>query len=107
MFGSRCVRCGERNPLVLTLNRADGHDGINPKTESRGGFPPYLKILAGKEDMDRYDLRCYNCQVMYEFQRGMTFAEIRGEVKNAVKKSGMGGQVDLGLDPISISWKFT
>ncbi len=87
MFGGRCVGCGERNPLVLTLNHIKGYNGVNPKIGLRGGWPLYRKILAGEESEDEFDLRCFNCQIIYEFQRGKIFAKIQGEVKNAIEKS--------------------
>jgi len=103
MFGGKCVGCGERNPLVLTLNHVDGYEGTNPKAGSRGGWPLYMKILAGKESAESYDLRCFNCQIMYEFQRGRIFSKIRGETERAIEKAATRNQVDFGRDPISIS----
>jgi len=88
MFGGRCVACGERNPLVLTLNHIQGYEGVNPRNGSRGGWPLYMKIINGEESTDKYDLRCYNCQIVYEFQRGKIFSRIQGEVKAAAEKVG-------------------
>jgi len=88
MFGGRCIVCGERNPLVLTLNHIHGYVGVNPKNGSRRGWPLYMKIINGEESADKYDLRCYNCQIVYEFQRGKIFSRIQDEVEAAAEKAG-------------------
>ena len=102
MFGGRCVVCWERNPLVLTLNHIDGYRGARPENGSRGGWPLYMKILNGEESRDKYDLRCYNCQIIYEFQRGKIFAKIQGEVRSAIEK--IGTMAWGARDPISTNW---
>ena len=89
LFGGKCVICGERNPLVLTLNHINGYDGINPKNGSRGGWPLYIKIIKGEECREKYDLRCFNCQILYEFQRGKIFAKIQGDVLGELAKIGI------------------
>ena len=86
-FGGKCVGCGERNPLVLTLNHIHGYHGINPKVGTRGGWPLYMRILRGKEASDKYDLRCYNCQILYEFQRGRIFGRIKDDVRKVIEES--------------------
>ena len=89
MLGGRCAACSERNPLVLTLNHINGYEGTNPKVRSRGGWSLYMKILSGEEGTDKCDLRCCNCQIMYEFQRGKILAKIKDEVTNAIVKAGI------------------
>ena len=109
VFGGKCVGCGERNPLVLTLNHIYGYNKPNPKQGSRGGWPLYLKILAGRESTDKYDLRCYNCQMLYEFERGKVFSKIHGEVRSVLDGLGIrlvfagtrSQQVGLGTGTVS------
>jgi len=48
-----------------------------------------MKILKGEESGDKYDLRCYNCQIVYEFQRGRIFSKIQDEVRRAIEKKGI------------------
>ncbi len=55
----------------------------------KGGWPLYMKILKGEESGDKYDLRCYNCQIVYEFQRGRIFSKIQDEVRRAIEKKGI------------------
>lgn len=37
----------------------------------------YLDIVKGRERKTAFDLRCLNCQIVYEFERGMIFSDIR------------------------------
>jgi len=71
LFGGKCVRCGESNPLVLQLNHINGGGKkehiINP------GAVLYKAILNGKRGMNGLDLRCANCNFIYEYKRGIRY----------------------------------
>ena len=84
LFGGRCIRCGETNPLVLTLNHLGGLNG----PRGRGGYLLYLDIIKGRKEKSGFDLRCYNCQILYEFERGAIFSEIAGQVKSEIARRG-------------------
>lgn len=62
-LGSKCVNCGERDYRVLQLNHINGGGRKDKalRTICR-------EILDGKRDGD-FDLRCANCNILYEYER--------------------------------------
>lgn len=65
VLGGVCAGCGERSPLVLSVNhvagRADG-DAIT-------GRDLYRAVVRGARD--GLDIRCLNCQLLWEYERGV------------------------------------
>jgi len=62
-----CVSCGCDDIFVLAINHKDGggrkdHDG-NPRRFR-------LRILSGERPVDDLDVRCQNCNIRYEYERG-------------------------------------
>jgi hypothetical protein len=71
-LGGRCIGCGETNPLVLSINHING-TGV-PHGKRHGplhALTIFRAIRDGKMDMTSIDLRCMNCQVLYEYERGV------------------------------------
>ena len=68
LLGGKCVNCNETKPIILTINHINGLQGERVK-----GRKLYFGIFNGKEDRTKYDLRCFNCQTLYEFERRKIF----------------------------------
>ena len=70
MLGGKCVSCGISDPRLLTVNHKNGR----PPSEKHGkGGKVHLfeKIALGKRDTSDLDLRRYNCNIIYEYERGI------------------------------------
>jgi hypothetical protein len=46
-------------------------------------------MVKGEERRGKHDLRCFNCQILYEFHRGKIFGKIRGEMLEELVKIGI------------------
>ena len=71
LLGGRCRSCGETDIRVLQVNHKDG--GGRAETQKGGindmnGF--YRRIVSGKRKTDDLDVRCANCNLLYEYVRG-------------------------------------
>jgi len=64
MLGGACANCGQINPLVLSVNHLEGRNG-----DYKGAIL-YRKIETGERSTADLDLRCLNCQRLYEYTRG-------------------------------------
>lgn len=73
LFGGACVSCGTTDWRVLQVNHING----NGRLEAKGtGANFHLRILRGERATDDLDLRCANCNILYEYElgrRGETF----------------------------------
>ena len=62
-----CVGCGCLDVFVLTINHKNGGGrkdaGSNPRALR-------LAILSGKRPVEDLDVRCHNCNILYEYERG-------------------------------------
>jgi hypothetical protein len=67
LLGSKCVNCGITDIRVLQVNHR-GSDGHAPWERSSTKF--FNWILKGKLPLQAYDLRCANCNVLYEYEVG-------------------------------------
>lgn len=63
-LGGKCEGCGTTNPLVLSINHMDGRTATGDTRKSR---ELYRAVLA---DEKGFDLRCLNCQLLWEYSRG-------------------------------------
>ena len=68
-YGGHCLHCGERDPIVLTIDHIfnDGH--IDKKNGIQGGFKIYQKLKREGWPKDRYQLLCFNCNYRKEHNR--------------------------------------
>ncbi len=75
MLGGKCIQCGIDDPRVLTINH------LYPKRKRqkiyyKGKIAPttggtvWYDIHMGRQPLDEIDLRCYNCNILYEYERG-------------------------------------
>lgn len=64
-----CSVCGIRDIRVLTINHLNG-DGAKERSATPYRVSRiYRDILKGREVSD-LDIRCYNCNVLYEYEQG-------------------------------------
>ncbi len=62
-LGGICVNCGETDPLVLQINHLKGNI---KKIHSEPRF--WNQIING--EVPNLDVRCANCNIRYEYERG-------------------------------------
>ena len=60
--------CGISNPLVLSVNHLDNARGA--RSAKRTGVRLYKDVLQSNDPQKHFDLRCLNCQLLYEYQTG-------------------------------------
>ena len=66
-LGGKCVICGTRDPRLLTINHKEGR---NYRLTIDKGDAFYQKILNGQRADDDLEVRCYNHNALYEFEKG-------------------------------------
>ncbi len=66
-LGGKCVICGMQDFRLLTINHKEGR---NYRTTIDKGDKFYHNILNGKRNTDDLEIRCYNCNALYEFEMG-------------------------------------
>ena len=76
-LGGCCVICGQTDLRILTINHLNGdgnaerlafraaHKGANPD-----GIYLYRAINSGRRGLESLDVRCYNCNILYEYEIG-------------------------------------
>jgi len=58
----KCVKCGNEDLRILTINHKKNKD-----KEDKKSF--YIKIVKGKRKTEDLEVRCYNCNILYEYER--------------------------------------
>jgi len=66
-LGGKCVICGITDLRLLTINHKDGR---NYRTTIDKGDAFYYRILNGKRARGDLEVRCYNHNILYEFEQG-------------------------------------
>jgi len=66
-LGGVCVVCGITDIRILTINHLEGR---NYRTTVDKGDKFYRKIVAGERDLKDLEVRCYNCNALFEFEMG-------------------------------------
>lgn len=66
-LGGQCVKCGIRDLRLLTINHLNGR---NLRLTRDLGHKFYYRILRGEQKTDDLEVRCYNCNILYEFEKG-------------------------------------
>ena len=71
MLGGKCVICGEDDIRLLVINHLGGLRDKSRRNDGllRSGQPVYSEVLAGRLDKSKVDLRCYNHNWLYEYER--------------------------------------
>ena len=71
LLGGKCVGCGATDPRILTVNHKNGDGAKWRKLNStKSSYNLYRRALKGKIPIDTIDLRCYNCNILYEYESG-------------------------------------
>jgi hypothetical protein len=68
MLGGACVRCGMTDIRVLQFNHING--GGTREREVLTYFAFLRAAIAGNYDLNKIDLRCANCNVIFEYEQG-------------------------------------
>ncbi len=66
--GPKCVRCGTTDIRILQINHIKG-GGTKDHRAAFGTL--YRLILQGKRLVDDLDVKCANCNLIYEYERGV------------------------------------
>ena len=69
MLGGKCCVCGISDPRVLQVNHLKGGGG---KDRAKYGYSSgyWSAIISGRRSTEDLDLRCANCNILYEYERG-------------------------------------
>ena len=68
LLGGKCVRCGETDRRVLQINHLNGTGGGEDRYNQR----KFLRSLVkGQRSTDNLEVRCANCNILYEYERGV------------------------------------
>ena len=70
LLGNKCVRCGEIDIRILQINHKN-HDGNKEYKEWKDVSKFYKAILSGKRKNDDLEIRCANCNIIYEYEIGV------------------------------------
>jgi hypothetical protein len=79
-----CIKCGNSDIRVLTINHLNGFHKMQ-RPENEGSTPLYHRIVKGTRKTDDLEIRCYNCNVLYEFEIGKRFFYIEQHQNKAVQ----------------------
>ncbi len=72
MLGGCCVVCGESDLRLLTINHKNG-DGYKERQSfgtNPDGIAMYRTINSGQRSLEDLDVRCYNHNILYEYEIG-------------------------------------
>jgi hypothetical protein len=67
LLGGKCVRCGFSDWRVLQVNHKNG--GGSKERRMKGTHGIFREILSGKRSTDDLDLRCANCNILYQYEK--------------------------------------
>jgi len=67
-LGGKCVRCGIVDKRILQINHKEGKGGKEFKKISP--LKLYGMILRGERPIDDLEVRCANCNIIYEYESG-------------------------------------
>ncbi len=65
LLGGKCVRCGITDWRILQVNHINGNGSKERKIKGSSGI--FREILNGKRTLIDLDLRCANCNILYEY----------------------------------------
>ena len=75
----RCIICGTEDPRVLTINHINGNGSVD--SNNYGNMA--VAVSRGRK-VDDLDVRCFNCNIIYEFERGKRGPKNWSELYNNV-----------------------
>lgn len=68
-LGGECVVCGETDLRILQINHLNG-GGRKEMNNGRNSHYFYRDIINGTRTTDDLDVRCANCNILYEYEVG-------------------------------------
>jgi len=69
LLGGKCVRCSCSDWRVLQVNHKNG--GGSKERRLKGSWGIFRQILSGKRLINDLDLRCANCNIIYEYENDL------------------------------------
>lgn len=69
-YGWKCVCCGERNPMFLTLDHIEGKGNIHRKDTRKMGSNDWYKWVIENDFPEGFQPLCYNCNLGRERNGG-------------------------------------
>jgi len=69
IYGNKCVCCGERNRLFLTVDHINNDGSTHRKRV--GGSHNAIKDIISSKDKTKYQILCYNCNCGRERNHGI------------------------------------
>jgi hypothetical protein len=69
LLGGYCQNCGEKDQRILQLNHLKGGGRKDLNKNHNGNV--YRAILKGERDETDYNILCSNCNILYEYERGV------------------------------------
>jgi len=64
LLGGKCVNCGVTDLRLLNIHHKNG------RKNDYKGINLYRRILKGLEDLNELEVRCWNCNVLAEYEKG-------------------------------------
>lgn len=68
--GVKCVVCGITDIRILTIHHKNGGGRDEVRTRGRSLRTWYFDIISGRRTKDDLEVRCYNCNILGEYERG-------------------------------------
>ncbi len=66
----KCVVCGNNDTRILTINHING-EGRKESSLPGGNNKLYKSIIHDERTVEDLEVRCYNCNILYEYDRKM------------------------------------
>jgi len=70
-LGGKCLQCGITDIRVLQINHKNGNGRKDYHGNYSNSLQFYRGIISGKRRLDDLDLRCANCNIIYDYERGI------------------------------------
>lgn len=70
MLGGICKGCGCNDIRVLQINHVHGGGTRERLSMGLSGFKLIREIVAGRRGVDDLDIRCANCNIIFEYESG-------------------------------------
>ncbi len=89
LLGGECIKCGITDIRLLQINHKNG--GGFAERRKFGYWKVIRDILKGGRDTSDIDLRCANCNILYEYECGRRYNRPDFEIR----EKGIGGALGI------------